>query len=70
LCDKTHSIPHTIYGHLENEQLLSKNLFKEVALLDIVIWTFGFQFKDVINVTTAWTMLERNNKVTHVGRAQ
>ncbi len=69
VCDNTHTTPHTIYGHLENEQLLSKNLFKEVAFLDIVIWTFGFQFKD-INVTTAWMMLERNNKVTNVGRAQ
>jgi hypothetical protein len=50
LCDKTHSTPHTIYGHLENEHLLSKNLSREASLLDVVISTFGLQFKDVINV--------------------
>jgi hypothetical protein len=51
-CDKTHSTPHTIYRRLENEQLLSKNLSREVAFLDVVILTLGLQFKDAINVTT------------------
>jgi hypothetical protein len=69
-CDKIHSIPHTIYGHLENEHLLSKNLSKEITLLDVVISTFRLQFKDVIIVTTTWTMLEKNNKVTNIGRVQ
>jgi len=52
LCDKVRSSPHTIYGHLENENLLSKNLSREVTLMDVVILTFGLQLKDVINVTT------------------
>jgi len=50
LCDKTCSTPHTIYGHLENEHLLSKNLSREATLLDVVISTLGLQFKDAINV--------------------
>jgi hypothetical protein len=50
-CDKR-STPHTIYGHLENEHLLSKNLSREASLLDVVISTLEIQFKDVINVTT------------------
>jgi hypothetical protein len=70
LCDKTNSTPHTIYGHLENEHLLSKNLSKEITLLDVVISTFGFQFKDAINITTAWTMFERSNEVMNVGTTQ
>jgi hypothetical protein len=69
-CDKTCSAPHTIYGHLENEHLLSKNLSKEATPLDVVISTLGFQFKDVINVTTIRMMFERNNKLTNVGRVQ
>jgi hypothetical protein len=67
-CDKTHSTPHTIYGHLENEHLLFKNLSSETTLLDVVISTFRFQFKDVINVTTTWMMFERSNEVMNVGR--
>jgi hypothetical protein len=69
-CDKTHSTPHTIYGHLENEHLFSKNLSKEVTFLDVIISTLRLQFKDVINVTTTWTMFEKNNKITNVRRAQ
>jgi hypothetical protein len=69
-CDKTHSTPHTIYGHLENEHLLSKNLFRETPLLNVVISILGFQFKDAITVTTTWTMLERSNEVTNVERAK
>jgi hypothetical protein len=69
-CDKIHSITHTIYGHLENEHLLSKNLSKEITLLDVVISTFRLQFKDVITVTTTWMMLEKSNKVMNIGRAQ
>jgi hypothetical protein len=57
-CDKTHSTPHTIYGHLENEHLLSENLSMETILLDVVISTLGLQFKDVINVATTWTMFK------------
>jgi hypothetical protein len=30
----------------------------EVALLDVIITTLGFQFKDAINITTPYTMLE------------
>jgi hypothetical protein len=52
LCDKVRSTPHTIYGHLENEHLLSKNLSREVTLIDVIILIFGLQLKDVINVTT------------------
>ncbi len=69
-CDKTHSTPHTIYGHLETKHLLSKNLFGEVTLLDVVILILGFQFKDAINVSTIWTMLEKKNEVTNVGKVQ
>jgi hypothetical protein len=69
-CDKTCFAPHIIYGHLENEHLLSNNLSKEATPLDIVISTLGFQFKDVINVTTIRIMFERNNKLTNVGRVQ
>ncbi len=57
-CHKTHSTPHTIYEHLENEHLLSKNLSTQIIFLDIVISTLGFQFKDAINVGTIWTMFE------------
>jgi hypothetical protein len=66
-CDKTHSTPHIIYGYLENEHLLSKNLSRETTFLDVVISTLGFQFKDVINVTTTWMMFERSNEVMNVG---
>jgi hypothetical protein len=65
-CDKTRSIPHTIYGHLENEHHLSKG----ATFLDVIISILGLQFKDVINVTTTWTMPERTNEVTNVGRVQ
>ncbi len=69
-CDKTHSIPHIIYGHLENEHLLSKTYSRKQTFLDVVILTLGLQFKDVINVTTTWTMLEKSNEVTKVGKIQ
>jgi hypothetical protein len=69
-CDKICSTPHTIYGHLENEHLLSKNLSKEATFLDVIISTLRLQFKDVINVTTTWIMFEKNNKVMNIGRAQ
>jgi hypothetical protein len=52
LCEKIHFTPHTIYQHLENEQLLSYNLSREITLLDIIIVTLGLQFKDAINITT------------------
>ncbi|CAK9219932.1 unnamed protein product, partial [Sphagnum troendelagicum] len=51
LCDKTRSTPHTIYGHLENEHLLSKNLSRETTFLDVIISTLGLQVKDAVNVT-------------------
>jgi hypothetical protein len=70
LCDKTCSTPHIIYGHLENEHLLFKNLSKEATFLDDVISTLRLQFKDVINVTTTSMMLQRSNEVMNVGRAQ
>ncbi len=70
LCDKTHFIPHTIYQHLELDHLLSYNLSREVAFLDIVIVILGLQFKDAINITTPWMMFERSDKVTNVGKAQ
>jgi hypothetical protein len=69
-CDKTHSTPHTIYGHLKNEHLLSKNMSRETTFLDVVILTLELQFKDAINITTTLTMLEKSNEVTNVGRAQ
>jgi hypothetical protein len=49
-CDKVCSTPHTIYQHLENENLLSYNLFWETTLLDVVIGIIKLQFKDVINI--------------------
>jgi hypothetical protein len=69
-CDKTCSTRHIIYGHLENEHLLFKNLFREATLMDVVILTFRLQFKDAINVPTTWMMLERSNQVTNIGRSQ
>jgi len=38
--------------------------------LDVVIAILGCQFKDVINITTPWMMLARNNEVTNVGKIQ
>jgi len=67
-CDKTHYTPHTIYRHLENEHLLSKNLSREVTFLNVIIQTFWLQFKDVINVTTTWMMLKRSNEVMNLGK--
>jgi hypothetical protein len=51
-CDKICSTSHTIYGHLENEHVLFKNLSKEITFLDVIILTLRLQFKDAINVTT------------------
>jgi len=51
-CDQAHSIPHTVYKHFENENLISYNLSWKTTLLNIVITTFGLQCKDVINITT------------------
>jgi len=59
--DKVCSTPHTMYWHLENENLLSYNLTWEATLLDVVIATFWFQFKDVINIAMTCTMLKNNN---------
>jgi hypothetical protein len=56
--DGVHSIPHTIYQHLENENLLSYNLTWE-TLLDVIIVTFGLQFKDAINIATPCMMFEK-----------
>jgi hypothetical protein len=67
-CDEACSTPHTIYRHLENENLLSYNLSWEVTLMDVIISTFGLQFKDVIDIATLWTMFEKNNKVMNVGQ--
>jgi len=66
LHDKARSTPHTIYRHLENENLLSYNLFWEATLLDIIIAIIRLQFKDAINIAMPWMMLERNNQVTNV----
>ncbi len=60
-CDKVRSTPHTIYQHLENENLLFYNLFWETTLLDVVIGIIRLQFKDVINIAMPWMMLERSN---------
>jgi hypothetical protein len=69
-CEKVDSTPISIYQHLENEHLLSTNLSWEVALLDVVISTLGLQLKYVINMATCWMTLEKNNKVSNVGRAK
>jgi hypothetical protein len=52
--------------------IFCQELSKEVEFLDVVISTFRLQFKDVINVITAWMMFERNNKINimNVGRVQ
>jgi hypothetical protein len=52
------SIPHAIYQHFENENLLSYNLTWE-ALLNVITVTFGLQFKDVINIATPCMMFEK-----------
>jgi len=39
-------------------------------ILGVVIKIIGLQFKDVINITTPWTMFERSNKVMNVGWIQ
>jgi len=52
------SIPHAIYQHFENENLLSYNLTWK-ALLDVITVTFGLQFKDVINIDTPCMMFEK-----------
>jgi hypothetical protein len=70
LHDETHSTPHTIYRHFENENLLSYNLTWESTLLDVNITTLGFQFKDGINITTPRMIFESNNQVTNIGRTQ
>jgi hypothetical protein len=59
--DKAHSIPHTIYRHLKNENLLSYNLTWEITFMDVIITTFGLQFKDAINIATTCMMLENIN---------
>jgi hypothetical protein len=64
--DEACSTPCAIYQHLENENFLSYNLTWEVTLLDVIITTLGFQFKDVINIPMLCTMLENNNQVTNV----
>jgi hypothetical protein len=48
LHDKVCSTPHTIYRHLENENLLSYNLTWEATLLDVIMMILGLQFKDAI----------------------
>jgi hypothetical protein len=40
-CDEVDSILNTIYRHLENKHLFSMNMFWEVAILDVIIPTFG-----------------------------
>ncbi len=52
LRDKANSTPHTIYQCLENENLMSYNLFSKTTFLNVVITTFGLQFKDVITIAT------------------
>jgi hypothetical protein len=52
-CEKVDSTPNTIYRHLKIKHLLSLNLSWETTFLDVVIMTFGFQLKDVINITTS-----------------
>ncbi len=53
LCDEVDFSPNNIYRHLENKHLLSMNLSWEATFLDVVILTFGLQFKDVINIATS-----------------
>jgi len=69
-CDKICSTPHIVYGHLRNEHLLFKNLSRETTFMDVVISILRLQFKGAINVTTTWTMLERSNEVTNIGKTQ
>ncbi len=69
-CDEVNSTPNTIYWHLENKHFFSYNLSWETSLLNVVITSFGLQFKDVINISTSWMTLERNNKVTNIGRTE
>ncbi len=42
LHDKASSTPDNIYQHLENENLMSYNLFSKTTLLNVVITTLGF----------------------------
>jgi hypothetical protein len=70
LCDEANSILDIIYGHLENEHLLSMNLLWETTFLDVIIPIFGLQLKYVINIATCRMMLEINNKVPNVGRTK
>jgi hypothetical protein len=65
LHDEVHSTPHTIYQHLENENLLSYNLTWEATFLDVIIATLGLQFKDIINIAMPCMMLESSNQVTN-----
>jgi hypothetical protein len=65
--DKAQSIPHAVYQHLENENLLSYNLTWETTPLDVIIASLGLQFKDVINIATPCMMFESNNQVMNVG---
>ncbi len=70
LCDEADSILDTIYGHLENEHLLSINSLWETTFLDVIIPILGLQLKYVINIATCWMMFEINNKVLNVGRSK
>jgi hypothetical protein len=54
-CDDAHSIPYTIYQHLENENLLPYNLSWEVIFLNVVIVTLVqgcYQYSHALN--DAW----------------
>jgi hypothetical protein len=70
LCDEADSILDTIYGHLENEHLLSMNSSWETTFLDVIIPILGLQLKYAINIATCWMMFEINNKVLNVGRSK
>jgi hypothetical protein len=59
--DEPHSIPHAIYRHFENDFFFPYNMTWAIALLDVIITTLGFQFKDVINIATICMMFKSRN---------
>jgi hypothetical protein len=66
--DGVRAIPHAIYQHPENENLLSYNLTWETIFLDVIIMTIGLQFKDDINIASPCMMLEKVARLRTLGK--
>jgi hypothetical protein len=69
-CNKAHFIPNPINQHIEDENLMTTNFPWKTTFLDVIVMTCGLQFKDVINVTSFWMMLERSNKIMNIWKTQ